>query len=115
MPRTERDNGFTLVELMVVVLIIGILVAIAVPAFNLSLAEARKRSCFANQRTVEGAYCAYVASVGPTAPSFSDFASLMGELVPVYLHRVPECPAGGSYSWQTAGELNCGVAGHFHY
>jgi prepilin-type N-terminal cleavage/methylation domain-containing protein len=58
----RKDEGFTLVELMVVVLIIGILVAIAIPVFNAAQGTAKSRACFSNQRVIEGAVQQYLAN-----------------------------------------------------
>ena len=58
----RKTEGFTLVELMVVVLIIGILVAIAVPVFLNASASAQAKSCQANQRTITGAISTYNAT-----------------------------------------------------
>ncbi|EEG78357.1 prepilin-type N-terminal cleavage/methylation domain-containing protein [Dethiobacter alkaliphilus] len=67
----KNQKGFTLVELMVVVVIIGILVAIAVPIYNTTMTRAQDRADDANIRVLNGAVAAYVASEDNAA--YSDF------------------------------------------
>lgn len=57
----RNEKGFTLIELMVVVLIIGILVAVAIPVFGSAANNARLKACRANLRTIDGAVAQYQA------------------------------------------------------
>ena len=50
-----RRSGFTLVEIMIVVLILGILLTIAVPNWMKAREGARAKSCLENLRSIEGA------------------------------------------------------------
>ena len=54
MRKLMSKKGFTLVELMIVVVILGILVAVAVPIFSAVTKNARKKSCKANMRVIKG-------------------------------------------------------------
>jgi prepilin-type N-terminal cleavage/methylation domain-containing protein len=113
----RKEEGFTLVELMVVVLIIGILVAIAIPVFNAAKANAQKKSCFANQRTLEGSAQTYQGEFGNLPPA----GGVNAWAVPTYVKTAPFCPADtakAEYTMTTAGTVdNCTVTtpnhGHF--
>jgi prepilin-type N-terminal cleavage/methylation domain-containing protein len=110
----RKDEGFTLVELMVVVLIIGILVAIAIPVFNAAKDNAEKKQCFATERTVEGQARAYEAEN-------NNLPTSVALMIPKYIKSTPVCKAGGVYTWDaTNGTLTCGAGAggegnHGHY
>jgi type IV pilus assembly protein PilA len=101
----RKDEGFTLVELMVVVLIIGILIAIAVPVFNAARAKAEERTCFSNQRMLEGAFQTYYAATEATS---TDIAN---DYVPNYMAEIPFCPDEDSTSDQASGGYTMGSSG----
>lgn len=103
----KRDSkGFTLVELMVVLLIIGILVAIAIPIYNKTQAEAQKKSCQANLRTIDGAIAQYQADGNDM-----DDLTVVNDLVGDYLKKEPKCPSGGVYKIED-GAAQCNKEGH---
>ena len=113
--RIRKEEGFTLLELMVVVLVIGILVAIAIPLFNVTRASAEGRSCFSNQRTIEGAVQQYTAANGALPPAGAIAAG--GWCVPTYVAAVPYCPSDQAavktpYSINVDGTVGTGAPGN---
>jgi len=94
----RKEAGFTLIELMVVVLIIAILVAIAVPVFSSARESAWRRTCQSNLRTIDGAVQSYYASYDSLPAGFSP--ATVDDNHPLiqggFLKRAPECPKARS-------------------
>jgi prepilin-type N-terminal cleavage/methylation domain-containing protein len=99
--RTSRQGGFTLVEIMIVVAIIGLLASIAVPNFVKARTTAQMNACISNLRQIDGAIQQWALDTkqGDTA------AVAAADILP-YLKNSVVCPSGGktfadSYSVST--------------
>jgi len=86
-------KGFTLVEIMIVVAIIGILVAIAVPGFINARAQSRAKACQEGQEKLDGATQEWALENNKDSASTPAWADLVG--ASLYLSRTPKCPEAG--------------------
>lgn len=108
MRKVRNQKGFTIMELMIVIVIIGILIAIAVPAYNNFVDRAQLRACQANLRTLASADGMFFAETGDHADAL---ASLTLYLDNATTMRCPTSPATQTYSI-TDGVPDCSVDGH---
>src|SRR5579864_4394653 len=104
----NKKRAFTLVEIMIVVLIIGILLAIAVPNFMQARDSSRAKACVSNLNEISSAkeqWATDTKAADTATPAWTD-------LTPTYVKSQPSCPAAGTY---TIGDMStnpsCSVGG----
>jgi prepilin-type N-terminal cleavage/methylation domain-containing protein len=107
--KPRKKNGFTLIELMIVVSIMAMLMAIATPSFVKTRDVARQNSCMSNLKSVDGAKAQWAME---NRKNDGD-AVAWADLSPSYMKAQVTCPWGFAYTLQPIGTLPyCPVVGH---
>jgi prepilin-type N-terminal cleavage/methylation domain-containing protein len=104
--KTSRKAGFTLVEIMIVVAIIGLLAAIAIPNFIKARATSQQNACINNLKQIDGAISEWALETGQSTGATVPGISTLSAYIKVNANSsVPGCPAGGTYTLATVGSL----------
>jgi prepilin-type N-terminal cleavage/methylation domain-containing protein len=112
--KTVFRAGFTLVEIMIVVAIIGLLASIAIPNFVRARASSQQNACINNLRQIDGAAQTWALENKKTSSDTYALTDVMPYIKLDTTGNIPGCPARGTYSPGScvSNYPTCTVSGH---
>ena len=110
----RNEKGFTLMELMIVIVIIGVLAAIGLPAYNSFIARSKKTVCESNMRVIQTALDMYTIETPAGTTDLGALDTYMGSPDGSKLAGL-RCPVGGGDVAYTIseGKVNCATHGDY--
>lgn len=90
--RNRGRRAFTLIELLIVILVLAILMAVAMPLYLAAVSDSQLKTCRTNMQSIANAEAAYKTANAPHTytTTLTDLNSNLG--------ATPVCPSGGTYS-----------------
>jgi len=107
--RNRNEKGWTLIELVIIIVILGIIASVTIPAYMDMTKSAEINACQAAQATIRSAVSIYYAKHLGTLPDALTPSMFVNA-------EIPTCPAGGTITYTKTSDstftVQCSIAEH---